>query len=1073
MNEIMEELNTKTTNSAKKSFSIQKSSNKSTINMIQKNNNSSAKRKLSPHASDIIQEHQERPEKRIELDDHLVNHLFRDNDEDEVEEGLKKIKIKNEKETPIKANIEIKQEVIDNSELEDIHLLANLSLNNFKSSIKIEHEASLLSAATDGVSNQGQFQIDDTELKSIKSKLESNKVILVYWLDAFEDSYNNAGCIYLFGKMQIPDKPDTYLSTCCIVKNIPRNLYVLPRKYKYDRKQKQLDKEIEITNEMLIDEIDRVMEKYKIFNYRSKFVEKNFAFDTNIDVPYRTEYLKIEYSAEQPQLPHDIEGETFECIFGTNTSSLETVLLDLKFKGPCWLQISDAQRCDENQLSWCKLEFIIQNYKQISICKDLSLYKLPTCPPLIALTFIIKTALNKKTQEHEIICACGLINTKFYLDKTSTLTSTSSQLYDSYFCALSKPSNIIFPFDFNNILQNLQNKFKIEVCSTERALLGYVLCKIHSVDPDIIIGHDLFGYNFDILLNRCMNKKVPHWSRLGRLKRTYMPKSVSAQRIQIVCSGRLLCDTMISAKELLTKMKSYDLNELVSTVLKQQYSIDMEKNIYNYYQNSQLLLKLIRLIMMDVTYIYRICNDLNAIQLAFQITCIAGNVLSRTLIGGRSERNEFLLLHAFYDKDFILPDKVYKQYQSQNNEKSLINKTRILKESNFNNSSLTGNNNDDFDDNDDETQKNAKCGSKGKSASYTGGLVLEPKVGFYDHFILLLDFNSLYPSIIQEYNICFTTIQRPKYNEFAASFDLDEYLETSIKIPNNEDKPGILPLEIRKLVDSRKQVKQLLQKENLSSELKMQYDIRQKALKLTANSMYGCLGFEHSRFYCKPLAALITRFGRNILMKTKELVENKKIEVIYGDTDSIMINTNINDYDQVIKIGNLIRSDVNKLYKHLEIGIDGVFKCLLLLKKKKYAALSIDGKSSKDSTQLITHQEIKGLDVVRRDWCALAKQIGEKIISQILSGLNCDLVIQNINKILYETAEKLSKNQIEIGLFEINKQLNRNPEEYNESNHQSHVIAALRFNSDNSNNKKFRSGDVVSYIICEVCVFTI
>ncbi len=125
-------------------------------------------------------------------------------------------------------------------------------------------------------------------------------------------------------------------------------------------------------------------------------------------------------------------------------------------------------------------------------------------------------------------------------------------------------------------------------------------------------------------------------------------------------------------------------------------------------------------------------------------------------------------------------------------------------------------------------------------------------------------------------------------------------------MPSGDEKPGILPLEIKKLVDSRRQVKQLMADKNLSSDLRMQYDIRQKALKLTANSMYGCLGFENSRFYCKPLAALITKLGRSLLMKTKELVESKKIEVIYGDTDSLMINTNLNDYDQVIKLGNMV-----------------------------------------------------------------------------------------------------------------------------------------------------------------------
>jgi DNA polymerase alpha subunit A len=142
--------------------------------------------------------------------------------------------------------------------------------------------------------------------------------------------------------------------------------------------------------------------------------------------------------------------------------------------------------------------------------------------------------------------------------------------------------------------------------------------------------------------------------------------------------------------------------------------------------------------------------------------------------------------------------------------------------------------------------------------------------------------------------------------------------------------------------------------------------------------MYGCLGFASSRFYAKAIAALVTRTGRETLLKTKDIAENKLgFNVVYGDTDSIMINTGVDVLAHALEMGKRIKAEVNVLYKCLEIEIDGVFKRLLLLKKKKYAALKIEGFGTADERQVT---ELKGLDMVRRDWCPLSKTVGNFVL---------------------------------------------------------------------------------------------
>jgi DNA polymerase alpha subunit A len=130
---------------------------------------------------------------------------------------------------------------------------------------------------------------------------------------------------------------------------------------------------------------------------------------------------------------------------------------------------------------------------------------------------------------------------------------------------------------------------------------------------------------------------------------------------------------------------------------------------------------------------------------------------SKTLIGSRADRNEFLLLHEFHQHKYICPDKEYKKIQEQysvNGEgkhfrlKFYHNIILMLKYSDCIYAFV-------YKDESTETKANGR-----RKPTYAGGLVLEPKKGFYDNYVVLLDFNSLYPSIIQEYNICFTTVTR-------------------------------------------------------------------------------------------------------------------------------------------------------------------------------------------------------------------------------------------------------------------------------------------------------------------------
>ncbi|CAO3623047.1 unnamed protein product [Cunninghamella blakesleeana] len=840
-----------------------------------------------------------------------------------------------------------------------------------------------------------------------------NSNIQIWWFDAYEKI--NRGHVYLFGKI-FNQSTNQYESCCIIIKNIMQTIFVLPRPYKLldGIENSQLEP---VSMDEVINEFTNILNRHKILNWKSSIVKRKYAFDKK-DIPKESTYLKIQYSYENPQLPQDMNGLTFSHVFGTNTNPLEHLIVKRKMMGPCWLTINEPIKSYAKE-SWCRHEYIIMNPKNIHAMND-DHQHLET-PPLTIMALQLHTTLNTEKITNEILVASALICPEVYIDHDNELENQDSV---NITVVRKWDHQLTFPKDLNeHIIKEKEKGFNIIIQHTEYALLNYLCGKIHIYDPDIIVGHDFSSYTLDILLHRMKELDIPFWNKLGRLRWKSFPKlqsgpggtDLSTSKEKMVLVGRLLCDTYTATKDLI-QSKSYHLTHLAKTQLGiERQEMTFEKKHFFFNLSSSSIINMAKHCWMDAYFSMAILFKIQILPLTKMLTNISGNLWSRSLNGARANRNEFLLLHEFHRLKYIYPDKKVFDYQDielfEMEEETLNGNDQIFKKSP---TTLSTNLNK-------------------KKRLYGGGLVLEPKSGFYDKYVVLLDFNSLYPSIIQEFNICFTTVDRNVG-------DHESEVDVMPSYPDSSVPKGILPRLVMRFVDERKQ-----------------YDIKQKALKLTANSIYGCLGFSQSRFAARQLAMMITSKGRYILQDSVHVAEELGLNVIYGDTDSIMIATDQTDLEKVYAIGKLLQEKVNLRYQLLELDIDGIFKRLLILTKKKYAALTVECINN----IWVESIESKGLDLVRKDWCEISREVSMNILEIILSDAgNKETTVLTILK---DACNDIRNGKIPSSKFIIYKQLTKSLDDYSRSDSFPHVQVAKRLQKAG---KIIKQGDTVEYIIC-------
>lgn len=361
---------------------------------------------------------------------------------------------------------------------------------------------------------------------------------------------------------------------------------------------------------------------------------------------------------------------------------------------------------------------------------------------------------------------------------------------------------------------------------------------------------------------------------------------------------------------------------------------------------------------------------------------------------------------------------------------------------------------------------------------YKGAFVQDPEEGLYDN-ILVVDFASLYPSIIMAYNICYTTFDSgERYKDedctvldFDETFDLKGdaartylnetegendcgcrevgvecenpdcmYYESTgkrvralratktvhyhFKFLKKEKREGLLPRLVRALVDKRNQVKEQMKAFPKDSVEYNILDKRQLALKVSANSIYGFLGVQNNALL--PLiqgAIAVTYLGRTLIGKVNDHLTATGYRAIYNDTDSAFIDAGLSDPKEVYRIGAQMATEITALFPPpVRIEFEKPIR-MLAIKKKKYAYYLVgkDGSLVKGKDGF-PELHTKGVVSARRDNCAWQVETFNAVLVAVMDMKPLNVAAD----IVFSAIERLYYGQIPVEELAVNKSMGSN-----------------------------------------------
>ena len=504
------------------------------------------------------------------------------------------------------------------------------------------------------------------------------------------------------------------------------------------------------------------------------------------------------------------------------------------------------------------------------------------------------------------------------------------------------------------------NNTNIHWCDNERGVLNTFFSWIRQNDPDIIIGWNVIAFDLDFLQWKCKKLGIPF--DLGRgtpndQRSAILEPMQSGPRIP----GRVVLDGITCLRGAFWSFESFSLDFVAEQLLGRKKLIntdgaDKVAEIRRMFHQDPL--KLAAYNVEDCRLVAEIFKQTDLLNFSLQRARMTGLAIDRQ--GGSTAAFDNLYLPRLHREGFVAPD----------------------------------------------------IGSQQNTQHSPGGYVMESQPGLYEN-VLVLDFKSLYPSIIRTFKIDPLGL--------IVHSDLNNSIPGFLDAEFSRDR-HILPDIVTHLWEERDLAKQESNKP-LS-----------QAIKIIMNSFYGVLGSSGCRFFNPQLASSITKRGHQIIQTSKELIEKEGYSVIYGDTDSVFVLPGKNKSEaDCQQIGKALQDHLNNWWKqhlqeefqlesHLEIEFETHYLRFLMPtirgaekgSKKRYAGMV----KQKGKTKMV----FKGLETVRTDWTPLAREFQQELYQRIFHN-------QPYQDFIKETHDALMQGQLNSKLT-YTKRLRRPLESY-------------------------------------------